>query len=210
MKKVTFLFALLAIPAIAFAGTASMSLKLADGSTYIEVPQNVATNLSVVWTLDAYNDADVGGYGIANVDAYITASASNVFKITAGAWGQPFSQGAFGGGVVCTLAPLSVQLGGLAQNPNYSDPLGQGNYTTADAPLPWTLRTLTMQVQATAAPGLYSLTIPGSFAGTIDADLVAINLATSNNGGFQVRVTPEPATMLLLALALPFLRRRSA
>jgi hypothetical protein len=213
MKKSMFLVALLAIPAVAFAGTATMALKMSDGSTSVTVAPGVATNLAVVWTLDAYNDTAEGGYGIANVDAYITASTGNAFKITAGAWGLPFSNGNFGGGVTGTLNPLSPQLGGLAANPAFDDPGGFGNYAApGNGALPWTLRTLTIQLQSgfAIANTVYTLTIPGAFAGTNDSGGLPITLDTTNNGGITVTVTPEPATMLLLAAAVPFLRRRSA
>lgn len=212
MKKTMFLVALLAIPALAFAGTATMSLKLSDGSYAKSV--DVATlpaTISVLWGLDSYAGAP---NGIANVDAYMTASASNVFKVTARSFGTPFSAGFFAAATNPTLfvnlAPDSANIGALATGG--SGPLG--NYLSPDdQATPWTLNTLTIQVLAGTPVGSYTLQLkPGYFAGTTDATgEVPEQLTTGQaDGPITITVTPEPATMLLLTLALPFLRRRSA
>ncbi len=60
-------------------------------------------------------------------------------------------------------------------------------------------------------PGVYTLAFTAnSFAGSSDDSGASVQLDTTLAGGVTVTVTPEPATMLLLAGALPFLRRRSA
>lgn len=212
MKKSMFLVALLVIPAVAFAGTATMSLKLSGGATAITVAPNTPVALTAVWSLDDYAGAP---NGIANVDAVLHASANNVFKFgtTARVWGAPFSSGKFDAATPAALNnlalnPDSANLGALALNPAFDDPMAVGNYTTLNAPLPWTLNTINLIVNA--APGVYTLTIPGAFAGTSDDLGAPVALDTALNNGITVTVTPEPATMLLLAAAVPFLRRRSA
>lgn len=222
MKKSAFIVALLAIPAIAFAGTATLQLKLNDGTSAASFDKDtVGAQVTVAIWLNSYDDSDVGtwpgGNGVANVDGYIDASASGIFNIPSAAsrtWTGPFqpSNGdlASASNLSGALSPQSKNWG-IAATSQFGS--GQdGNYTTADAALPWKIETITMNV-VTTTPGVYTLalsTSPQSYVGSSTDTGSSIHLATELLGPVTVTITPEPATMLLLAFALPFLRRRSA
>lgn len=205
MKKLTFVLVLLALPAMAFAQSATMSLKMADGTSAVTLPET-GGSIQIKIFLDSATGVPEG---IASIDGTIVASQSGIFTGTARTFGAPFINGNF---------PTATNMNG-AWNPNSPNfgavatagSSNEGNYLVdgTDGALPWTIETVTVTVAPT--PGVYTLALSSlSFAATTDGAGTGIQLPTSLGSPITVTVTPEPATMLLLTLALPFLRRRSA
>jgi len=233
MKRIAIVLALLALPAIALAAdSATMSLRLASGGTSVTVASSGGTFHATI-VLDDYTVAS--GMGIANVNGYLQASANGVFVGTGRTWGGPFNttNGDTAGATTMNrkMDPLSYNWGIAATGstghgpPDNNDPPGI-NYIAPqddtgggnDGALPWTIETITIGVN-TGTPGTYNLIMYQAYAGTSDMDGIAIALDTTILTGIQavisggqavITITPEPATMLLLAAALPFLRRRRA
>jgi hypothetical protein len=74
---------------------------------------------------------------------------------------------------------------------------------------PLDTQTITLDTEASVTPGVYNITLgsPG-LAGLNVMDESYTLYAPDSVGTFEVTITPEPASMLLLIGALPFLRRR--
>jgi len=125
---------------------------------------------------------------LAGYDAWATASTSGIFDITSETRYAPwnwFTSGSAVGGLD-TTSPTSTGLAAMGQE------VASGTILTWD-----------VVVDSAAPNGTYTIT-PGA------------NLSDPNFGAIAYTavpltvVIPEPATMLLLAGALPFLRRRRA
>jgi len=212
MKKAMFVVALLAIPAIAYAGTATMSLKNnADGLSTVTVGQAGGT-VTISLNLDTYANAPGG---IATVVATATASEAGL-SITGratGVVGGPFkASDSWGVPPTGALNLVSKELGVSATSFTGHGDQGANYVAPTDGELPWKIETITVSVPAGLDPKTWTLNITaGSYVDTTEFDGGGDQypLDTTLIGMTIVR-TPEPATMLLLAAALPFLRRRSA
>jgi len=224
MKKAMFVVALLAIPAVAFAGTATMSLRSSVGNSATVTVAPTGGSLDIVVWIDAV--ALTGSQsGVSNIDGQLVADQSNVLTITGRSWtgmcfrstdtlaatdaniGDPdFDPSGFFGNV---LAPSSPNFG-VAATVNITLPISQTNRGTQNIANGWKAEIITLDVAAAGPAGRTTKLnfSDGAFVGTT-VGLDPESLATTLHGMTIVQ-TPEPATMLLLAAALPFLRRRSA
>ena len=184
MKYVMVIVALLAVPAIAFAGTANTLDLLSGGSASVSVAQGGTL------TVDAILDLSVPAAGY---QFQLQASATGAFDVTA----DVASTVIFVGGM-----PLGTAVGGLDTTSGITGVMGFVDQPAASFPA--TIRTFTIVVDAAAPVGMYTI----SPVGVVVADALAMSVPLTSITGLAVNVTPEPATMLLLAGALPFLRRR--
>jgi len=244
MKKLAFVLALLALPAVVFAGNATLSLKQnTTNATALTFGPAGGTLTVNVWLSTTAADAPEG---ISNIAATLRgtkkvggASVNSVFTVvTRSAWTAggtttygPFNNADFwdntmsGTAIGGVMAPDSKSLGvaatsGLGTGPkgNYTVPTAA--WTNEDDPenpinysysIPWRLMRLTVTLAANPNGGDYMLGFaPGSIVGTTTGAGVYPADMTTSLVGMNIVQTPEPMTMLLLAAALPFLRRRSA
>ena len=200
MKCIMAMVAVLALPALAF-GAASMSLT-AHGSSATTV--SVVKGNSVVIDLQIDFDDTLGceGFNLA-----LREATGGVFDITA----RSMPLGHFGPLVDDeTLFPYDVAddnvLGNLGGD--HKD-AGHWAYTGSDQ----VFLELTLLADASATETTYTV-MPGRFN-----KFVAASVSVKDNtglvdqtplglNGIDICVTPEPASMLLLVGALPFLRRR--
>ncbi len=210
MTKIAFVLGLLALPAIVFGQSATLSL--VDDATGLNT---VALDPAVGGTITAALLVSYSGApeGVSNVDGIFQASQSGVVTVTGRTYGSPFQAGdswaapgaAFYGAVNGLMGPNSKNFGVASTSYVGSGP--QGNYVApTDGVLPWKIFTMTLSVKPFTSP--LTITMPGAFVGTTaNEGLDPVTLSTTSTG---LTITPEPATMLLLAGAIPFLRRRSA
>jgi len=184
MKKYAMVvLALLAIPAFAFAGTANTMALTVGGSASASVAQGGTL------TVDLVMDSAVPAAGY---QLELQASAAGAFDVTA----DVASATLFAGGL-----PLGSAVGGLDTTSATTGVLGFSDVPAESSP--GTVRTFTIAVDAAAPVGMYTI----DPINVVVSDSMANSIATTVSG-LCVNVTPEPASMLLLAGALPFLRRR--
>ena len=237
MKKKVVILALLTVPSIAFAGNARLYLLQnttnATAITFCPTGGSLVVN---VWLDTTAADAPEG---IANIVGNLTSYASDgvtpksgiftmVRRDTAGC--GPFTTGDTwdvtqnGTAIAGALSPNSKSIGvaatgGFGDGPagNYMVPTTtyvDGNDVEQTFTVPWKLMKLTLAVAG--VPGSYVLGFsPGTYVGTTTGNGVypaalTTTLQGMSSGLMTVDVTPEPATMLLLAAAVPALRRRRA
>ncbi len=211
MKKIAFVVGLLALPAMVFGQSATLSL--VDNATGLN---SVAVDPVLGGTVTAALLVSYAGAaeGVANVDGIFQASQSGKVTITGRTYGSPFQAGdswaapgaAFYGAVNGAMNPNSKNFGVASTSFVGSGP--GGNYVApADGALPWKIFTMTLSVAGPVNSPIV-ISMPGAFVGTtVNDGLDPVQLSTQT---FGLTITPEPATMLLLAGAIPFLRRRSA
>jgi len=236
MKRLIAIVLLLALPAVAVAAD-SVSL-LVGGSNSITVTrgQLITMDVSVVGTTAFYSlDSQI----TASADDIFSVQASwNPQKFGSGTEEDPYVGGidngwtwlvtqigtSTAGGVVPYWfdepsfdpaneepLPLPVQLGTQSFYDNISVYPNAGFYrasTAANFPTTgWARNMLEIPVTVAldAANGIYTLS-PGSKFTNIGG----INLTGTSGNDLTIDIVPEPATMLLLAGVVPFLRRRRA
>jgi hypothetical protein len=220
MKKAMCVLALLAIPAVAFAGTATMSLKYSDGTSVKTVDAGLNPTWSGTISVSVYIDAYAGApEAISNFGGSLS-SASTVFSVATGTQRTltgcgPFVTGDTWGALVgngLAGAIPSVKDFGAAATTGGGHYTSFGNYgAPEDGALPWQTQIITVTVTNAPAGSTQILKIANGYVGTTENDGVdPVALDTDFSGNVTLNIIPEPATMLLLAAALPFLRRRSA
>lgn len=182
MKKYVAILALLAMPALAMAGTANTLDLLSGGSSTVAADPGSSITVNVV--LDTTEPQGVAGYGLS-----ATASSAGVFDITS----ETRS--------VIVAFPSGSAVGGLDVTSPVSSCIEFVNVPAGSFPA--TILTWEVAVDANAAAGDYTIIASGPGISTTGGVAIPVTL-----GALTVTVTPEPATMLLLAGALPFLRRR--
>lgn len=199
MRKLISLVMILAMPAMAFGATGyAVQVGGAASAQYDvgSVPDSLA--MDIILSLD-----EAGAFGFFGaLDGPAGATVTRAFKAPVSTWGFFVNTAAAYDG-----QPLSALLDfGAIETAGTAPTLGAGAND---------LMTLTVSGLAGLGEGTYNFTVVSS------SDLGA-GAAWSNTGDpilvdsvvpFVLKVVqpiPEPATMLLLAGALPFLRRRSA
>jgi hypothetical protein len=199
MKKLIAIVLLLAIPAIAY-GQTSISL-LNGGNASLDVavtdlPTTMTLDVVVVLT-DTDNSAVSGGL---DGTSLITVSAISLGSPQS-AWSRFDAYNATN--IVGSDLSQNYDFGAVTSGTNV---LGSGTTTWA---------TITLNLPDTLVAGeSYPIGLvvskPGgsmlSWASKTSLD----EMPYDAENGFTLNITPEPATMLLLAGALPFLRRRTA
>ena len=205
MKWIMVMGAVLALSPVAF-GAAHFSLATAGGS---------ATAISVLPGTTISVDLNVvADDTIASFSAFLNASATGVIDGSTRTWKSPpgdafFESGAddLGGG----LDTLSLDIGGVSN-------------TSADWASSCTIETFSLIVDAGAENQTLTITVaedptlsayveysPGSTEGEFGDGYeygTVMGGTELTFGSYEVNIIPEPASMLLLAGALPFLRRR--
>ena len=233
MRKTVSLLVLLVLPAMAYAGHATLSLKqFGTDATSLSIGSTGGQLIVNVWLNTTAADAPEG---IANVVGNLTSYAydgattkSGTFTMvrrdTAGC--GPFTTGDTwdvtqnGTAIAGALSPNSKSIGvaatgGFGDGPagNYRVPTTtyvDGNDVEQTFTVPWKLMKLTLVVAG--VPGRYVLGFsPGTYVGTTTGDGVYPAAMDTTREGISILIgAPEPATLLLLVGAVPFLRRRSA
>jgi len=209
MKKLLVLF--LALPAIAY-GSATLNLNVAG-------VDNVTVNPGDTFDLQMFIQTSPASQLVAGVGAQLNASANGVFSVAADSWTWATSIDSISTKIFFNIGDFAdpIALGtqefydGNVSYPNigfYKTSTTAPNYATTIFSNGLIALTLPVTVAADAKGGAYTLSIPSRDIGYISGT-DSIVVATSGHD-LTVNVTPEPTTMLLLALALPFLRRRSA
>ena len=200
MKWIMAMAAVMAVPAMAL-GAASFSLSV-GGATAIEV--NPADD-PATFALDLFIDQDDAN-GTAGFGGALEASTNGVFYVTSKAMqlDGPFFLLTLGpvfkNDTNKWLSPRTANFGAMSSSANGYWNAGQ---------FPGKAVTIGMAVPAGAPNGVYTISIgdPGGgiYISNYDGEGSQTPLTTSS---LQVTVVPEPASMLLLVGALPFLRRR--
>lgn len=216
MKKLIAIVLLLALPAMAY-GAATISL-LSGGSASKDID---VANLPTTMTLDiVVNFSTSDNYSI---DGGL--SGSNLITITARSWNavitnvdNPWKKQRTDAQFLTHNLSENLDFGAEQQNGSPGD-IGSQYFLGSGAS---TLVTLTLSLPGTLVKGAsYPIGIVdgkpfGEFNGTGYWAAFESGGGTGNPtdwdtiNGFTLNITPEPATMLLLAGALPFLRRRTA
>jgi hypothetical protein len=207
MKWIMAMGAVLAIPALAF-GAASYTLTAGgsgmDGATTITVCKLTDPCFSIDLGI---SQSDVNG--VAGFDGALEASSNDVFYASARSW------------VVLEVdenTVTSVLLNDTNKWLETSAHPGQNvgainngatiGYWPADD-FPQVMETITICVDPDAKNGTYTITVGDAGGGVAIYDGMGDYEQTPLTiGSYEVVVIPEPASMLLLAGLLPFLRRR--
>ena len=82
--------------------------------------------------------------------------------------------------------------------------IGAGEDTFTGIAAPWTMATLTIQADAAATPGTYTLSI---INGAITDDGFGDSIVNAGST-LSVTITPEPISAMLLLAGVPLIRRR--
>ena len=195
MKWIMAMAAVLAVPALAL-GAASFALDV-GGETAIEICKTTdpSFTLSLGITQDDANGC--GGFGGA-----LQASANGVFEVTKRIWTIPGPRfdGATNVQMKGFISPMTKNFGSISMNDN--------GYWNA-AFFPAEVEKFNITIPATTPNGVYTICIgdPGGGIYVMNYDGSG-NQAPLTSNCVEVTVVPEPASMLLLVGALPFLRRR--
>lgn len=192
MKWIMAIAAVLAIPALAF-GAASFTIT-SGGSSAI----TIAPGASFVVDIGISHDF----VGVSGMDMALISSSSGIFSSTARTYAITQLQKSVPSDLVIfntTNAPMLTS-GLNGQN------LGGTHSTNYWAGSPLDVVDVTVQ-EVGGIPGTYNITLgPAGTAWTVLDQYYSIVVPTA--GTLSVTVVPEPASMLLLIGALPFLRRR--
>ncbi len=194
MRKYLVVLALLVMPAVAF-GAAENSMRLfVDGGTDVTLDID-----ALPATLELTLVIDSEEFAIGTWQSGVEASVAGVFAITEEVLGTRFNtQMASAIGPLDPKSPIAVDM-----------VLFHADGDVQPEELPLTVATWTLALDTDAIGlGDYTLTPhTNKLVSSVGGDIEGENLITA---GVTVNVIPEPATMLLLAGALPFLRRRRA
>ena len=208
MKWIMAMGAVLAIPALAF-GAASYTLTAGGsgmgGATAVTIDpgDSFSIDLGIIQGDDN---------GVSAFDAAMQASANSVFFMTARSWVLSSDVDENVGPATLTneankwfqTTPHSGQNVGAIHKADV-DP--NGYWPAAD--FPQVVETITVGTLGTVSGGIYTITLGDAgggiaiYDGMGDYEQLPLTI-----GEYQVTITPEPASMLLLAGAVPFLRRR--
>lgn len=201
MKWIMAMGAVLAIPALAY-GAASFTLTAGGsgtaGATAVTVDpgDSFGIDLGIVQG-DANGTAGFGGA--------LQASANDQFYITGRSWHIAYADAN-----TTDTTLLNDTNKWLVDDAHPGQNIGAINDETGYWPagdFPQVVETFT--IQTNSDPGVYTITIGDAGGGILISDGLGEDEQTPLTiGSYQVTITPEPASMLLLAGALPFLRRR--
>jgi len=200
MKKLIAMVLILALPAIALGDGYAIKSGGATSVSILQGSQNTLA-LDVLLTTDAA--ATVGFYGgLQAPGAGALTIGSRVFyaPVTNAVWVPANTADAT---FIGSTVGAALDLGSTAGAAGADIPAGT-----------FTVETITLSGVASLAAGSYVFTVGDSDYGVgaatapLGSDPVAV--ASSSSFTLTVNPVPEPVTMLLLAVALPFLRRRSA
>lgn len=205
MKKLIALVLILALPSFAF-GAGAYSVVETGGTAAASIaPGTASLSLDIVLTVD---EANIGFGGALEGPAGVTiVSRTMAAPVSAAEWLQNSTD---------------AQLVGSSLSAKWD--FGAVD-TVSQSFGPGAVKLVTLVVNPSLlAPGVYQLRVgdstnlPPSLGGATDnntgwyapASLFGLPVTADAGAAFTLTVTPEPVTMLLLAGALPFLRRRSA
>ena len=203
MKKLVGILVILALPAMAYAEASTWLSSSGSASKSIDVaalPTTMTLDVMVSWTTTDNFSVSGGVDGPA------------VITIGARAYGAPFNLW------VANTADAQYLGTTLAQEMDYGALPNAGVQLAGSGTQKFVTLTLNIPVMAKGAyPMWISDGMPyGQFTGTGFWAAMESGGGTGDPAewdhvtGFTLNITPEPATMLLLAGALPFLRRRTA
>ena len=201
MKWIMAMGAVLAIPALAY-GAASFTLTAGGsgtaGATAVTIDPGDSFSIDLGITQE---DA----YGVAGFGGALQASANGQFYITGRSWLVSNADEN-----TATSVLLNDTNKWLADDPFPGQNVGAIEEVTGYWPagdFPQVMETFI--IQTNSDPGVYTITIGDAGGGILIADgMGEVEQTPLTIGSYQVTITPEPASMLLLAGALPFLRRR--
>ena len=198
MKWFMAIGAVLVLPALAFGG-ASYTLT-SGGSSAITIDTKVSSTFTVDIGITHDYTEGVGGFNCA-----LNASVSDVFSQTGRTvhlsdWDANTLDGKLftGNPLIKTAALAGQDLGGIC--------VAYPSYVWSGSPL----ATQTVNMSTTASPGVYTLSLgsPGLAGLNVFMGAEGTEADVGAAPTLEVTVIPEPASMLLLVGALPFLRRR--
>ena len=201
MKWMMAIGAVLAMPALVFGyvGTANFTLE-SSGNTSITIDPGdpFSLDIAIDWS---------GAENIYGDDAALTASTSNVFMMTSRTHGSGVSGNITANRTDAVI--LSDANKWLKTAADATQDLGGEFQSTEWTQNPLQYSTIGIDSADAIAPGVYTITMgsPG-LAGLNVLEGVGLEFMDTSSDTFTVTVTPEPASMLLLVGALPFLRRR--
>ena len=200
MKWIMAMAAVLALPALAL-GAASFSLEV-GGETAIEICKTT----DPAFTIDLFVDQDDAN-GTAGFGGALEASTNGVFYVTSKIFQLKGPKYLLTTGPVFKndtnkwLSPMTKNFGFMSESANGYFNAGQ---------FPAKAVTMGAKVPADAPNGTYTISIgdPGGGIMISNYDGSGDQTPMDSTATLQVTVVPEPASMLLLVGALPFLRRR--
>ena len=199
MKWFMAIAAVLALPAMAF-GAASFSLT-SGGASAITIAPNDSFDVNV--TINYSSPVT----GITGFDAGLSASTDNIFQCTARSWVLTKASSTRSDSWFTSAAYYNDVYVNPVANQNIGGIRSIGAWTD---PSPLDCENLSLY-NAIGTPGVYTLTLvsPGAAGlNILDGQSPAQKIDGVTSSTLQVTITPEPASMLLLVGALPFLRRR--
>jgi hypothetical protein len=224
MKKLIGIVLVLALPAMAFGATSNTISLLSGGVDHLDLASDYSAqnvSLDIVVDFSTITNFSVSG-GLGGPAALSSVGVSNrvygQFMTDAAnlgyAWTkQVVSNTTFNAGTVGT----SVDFGAEQRNGAPGDLAPDSPYLPAGQT---TFVTVTLAIPAGIPIGSYLIDVVdgtpnGAFNGhgywaSYDETTTQGPEDWTGRNGFTINITPEPATMLLLAGALPFLRRRLA
>ena len=217
MMKILVIMSLLVVPAAVY-GAGSLSLLDSTGASSLSV-EDVTLPIALSMKVDiatGYNDISSVSFGLIG-NTGLSVSATPAFQPNYSTWavGNRFFGAVFPAGGYNLTASGGFGSGALDFG-NFNG--GGGTEVVAGD---GTVETFTLNIPSGLALGDYVIGFASSDQGE-EGTIVAWSALNSppgaagelqefeNLNGFTLTITPEPATMLLLAGALPFLRRRTA
>jgi hypothetical protein len=203
MKKLVVAILILALPALAFGQTGAYSVNVGGDAarSYLVGTAPASLNMSVVLTL---SDAGAFGFGGAlDGPAGLTIGARQFMTspTAVNGWGFRDNEDTT---LVGSLLTQHIDFGAIDISGSSTLPAGADTVVTLQVNGIDTLAKGTYLFKVIDDPNLPGGADTGWWSNT------GSPIAANSSAAFTLTITPEPATMLLLALALPFLRRRSA
>ena len=200
MKWFMGIAAVLTLPALAF-GNASFTLT-SGGNSAITIDPNDSFVVDVAIVMDGTTTTNCQGFDM----ALIVTDGNDLFKQTSQSIAIKYFGPTSDDKSLFTVNPLLKTAALAGQN------LG-GTYTYSAYPgwsaSPLAITAVTVQAQASAVAGTYTVSLDGPGAASLNIlDQTGAFAVVGAAPTLSVTITPEPASMLLLVGALPFLRRR--